>query len=57
MANEDFETELQREVAERLALMETPSYEYPRPLGRIDWMFIVAIPIISLCLLVIGEFL
>lgn len=57
MANVDFEEELQREVAERLTLMETPGYEYPKPLGRVDWALIVAIPIISLCLLVIGEFL
>lgn len=57
MANEDFEQELQREVAERLALMEDPAYEFPKPLGRVDWALIIAIPIISLCLLVIGEFL
>ncbi len=57
MANEDFNAELQREVTERLALMESPGYEYPKALGRVDWALIVAIPIISLCLLIVGEFL
>lgn len=57
MGKESFEAELQQEVAERLALMEEPGYEYPRQLGRVDWALIVAIPIVSLCLLVIGEFL
>ncbi|WP_156411860.1 hypothetical protein [Hugonella massiliensis] len=57
MAQESFEQELDREVDERLALMEEPGYQFPAPLGRIDWVLIAVIPAVSLLLLVVGEFL
>lgn len=57
MAKEDLEEELQKEVEERIALMEDPSYEFPKPITKTDWTFIVAIPIVSLILLIVGEFL
>lgn len=54
---DDFERELSAEVAERLALMEDPHYEYPKALGKLDWALITICPIVCLVLLVIGEFL
>ncbi|MEE8721468.1 MAG: hypothetical protein SOI38_00550 [Eggerthellaceae bacterium] len=56
-APQDFENELQQQVAERIALMEEPGYEFPAALTRADWRAIVIIPIVSLCLLVAGAFL
>lgn len=53
----DFDSELESEVHERLALMEEPGYVYPKALGRVDWALIVACPIVSIVLLIIGEFL
>lgn len=55
-ADEDFDRELSAQVAERLALMEDPHYEYPKALGKIDWILITVCPILCLILLVIGEF-
>ncbi|WP_283170291.1 hypothetical protein [Curtanaerobium respiraculi] len=57
MPDNNFEEELDREVRERLAIMEESGYEFPRALGKVDWALIVACPIVSLILLVIGEFL
>lgn len=57
MATNDIDAELEKEVAERIALMEDPSYEFPAALTKADWALIVTIPIVSLILLVIGEFL
>lgn len=55
--NDDFERELDAEINERLALMEEPGYQFPKALNKVDWALIVAIPIVSVALLVIGEFL
>ena len=55
--NDDFERQLDAEVNERLALMEEPGYEFPKALNKLDWMLITAIPIVSVALLAIGEFL
>jgi hypothetical protein len=44
-------------VAERIALLERPGYEFPKALTGTDWALIIAIPIASLALLVVGEFL
>jgi hypothetical protein len=58
MSQDDaFEHDLDREVNERLALMEEPGYEYPETLNKLDWTLIAVIPIVSVALLVIGEFL
>lgn len=40
-----------------LALMEEPGYQFPKALNKVDWALIIAIPIVSVALLVIGEFL
>lgn len=55
--DEEFDQELSAQVAERLAIMEDPHYEYPKALGRIDWVLITVCPIVCLALLIIGEFL
>ena len=55
--NDDFERELDAEINERLALMEEPGYQFPKALNKVDWALIIAIPIVSVALLVIGEFL
>ncbi len=55
--DDEFEKELEAEVSERLAIMEDPHYEYPKALGKIDWILITACPIVCLGLLVLGEFL
>ncbi len=56
-STKDFDAELEAQVQERLALMEDPNYEYPKALGRIDWVLITVCPILCLILLIIGEFL
>lgn len=56
-ATKGFDEELDSQVKERLALMEDPDYEFPEPLGKMDWSAIVAIPIVCLILLIVGEFL
>lgn len=56
-SSEDFEKELETQVRERLAIMEEPGYEFPKALDRLDWSLIIAIPVVSLVLLVLGEFL
>ena len=55
--NDNFERQLDAEVNERLALMEEPGYEFPKALNKLDWTLITIIPIASIVLLVIGEFL
>lgn len=55
--NDDFERELDAEINERLALMEESGYQFPKALNKVDWALIIAIPIVSVALLVIGEFL
>ncbi len=55
--NDGFERELDAEINERLALMEEPGYQFPKALNKVDWALIIAIPIVSVALLVIGEFL
>lgn len=57
MPRDDIEEELQKEVEERIALMEKPGYEFPKTLTKTDWTCIIAIPIVSLALLIVGEFL
>lgn len=57
MAEENFEEDLEREVGNRIALMEDPSYEFPEAVTKADWAWIVAVPIVCFVLLVIGEFL
>ena len=56
-AAQSFNKELAQEIDERLALMEEPGYEFPKALNRLDWTLIIVIPIVSLILLIIGEFL
>lgn len=56
-ADEDFDRELDAQVAERLAIMEDPGYEYPKALGKLDWFLITVCPIVCLGLLILGEFL
>ena len=50
----EFEIELDRQVDERIGLMQQEDYVFPRSLSRIDWVLIVAIPVISLVLLAVG---
>ncbi len=57
MDSKSFESELNEEVQERIALMEDPSYEFPAALTKVDWVAIALIPTISIILLVLGEFL
>lgn len=56
-ADEQFDRELSAQVAERLAIMEDPNYEYPKALGKVDWVLITVCPIVCVGLLVLGEFL
>lgn len=55
--NAEFEAELQKEIEERLSIMQEPDYVFPEALSKVDWAFIVAIPVISIIALVVGEFL
>lgn len=52
-----FDEELDAQVKERLSVMEDPDYQFPEPLGKVDWAAIVAVPVICLVLLIVGEFL
>lgn len=57
VSDEEFDRELSAQVAERLAIMEDPTYEYPKALGKVDWILITVCPIVCLGLLILGEFL